>query len=121
MIEAYKKIDDRIQDMHSECENRGITMMLMSDHAQAKVEDTIDIVGKISELGIDENEISYFVEAPMVRFWFHSDSAREKMLEYLSGNEKGTLRPKALVIALTRNRGKGLIDRGPPSDRLRNW
>ena len=27
----------------------------------------------------------------MARFWFHSDSAREKMLDYLSGNEKGNL------------------------------
>lgn len=91
MNDAYKKVDGCIRDMHAECESRGITMMIMSDHAQAKVEDTIDIVGKIKELGIQKNEISYFVEAPMVRFWFHTDNAREKMLEYLSGNEKGTL------------------------------
>jgi len=91
MNDAYKKVDDRIKDMHAECENRGITMMIMSDHAQAKVEDTIDIVRIIDELGIQKNEISYFIEAPKARFWFHSDSAREKMLDYLSGNEKGTL------------------------------
>jgi len=91
MIDAYEKIDDCIKDMHAECERRGITMMILSDHAQAKVEDTIDIVGKIHELGIQKNEISYLIEASKARFWFHSDSAREKMLNYLSENEKGTL------------------------------
>lgn len=91
MIDAYKKIDDCIKDMHAECERKGITMMVLSDHAQDQVVDTIDIVGKINELGIQENEITYFIEAPMARFWFHSDSAREKMLNYLSENEKGTL------------------------------
>ena len=91
MIDAYKRIDECIKDMHEECKRRGVTLMLISDHAQAKVEDTIDIVGKISELGIQKNEITYFIEATKARFWFHTDSAREKMLEYLSGNDKGTL------------------------------
>ena len=91
MIDAYKKIDNCIKDLHAECENRGITLMLMSDHAQAKVEDTIDIPGKIDELGIKKNEITYFIEASKARFWFHSDSAREKMLDYFSGEQRGTL------------------------------
>jgi len=91
MIDAYKKIDNCIKDLHAECENRGITLMLMSDHAQAKVEDTIDIPGKIDELGIKKNEITYYIEASKARFWFHSDSAREKMLNYLSGEQRGTL------------------------------
>jgi len=91
MIDAYKKIDNCIKDMHTECENRGITMMILSDHAQAKVVDTIDIVGKINELGIQKNDISYFVEASKARFWFHTDSAREKILNYLSGEQRGTL------------------------------
>ena len=91
MNDAYKIIDDRIKDMHRECKRRGITMMVMSDHSQQRVEDTIDIVGKIEELGIEKDEISYFIEAPMARFWFHTDSAREKVLDYLSEHEKGTL------------------------------
>jgi len=59
MKDAYKMVDDRIKDIHAECENRGITMMIMSDHAQAKVGDTIDIVRIIDELGIHLNEITY--------------------------------------------------------------
>lgn len=91
MAAAYKQIDERIEEMHKECQRRGITTMILSDHAQERVKETIDIVGKMKELGIQKNEISYFIEASKARFWFHTDSAREKMLEYLSGNEKGTL------------------------------
>jgi len=88
---AYKKLDDLIRDIHTECKNRGITLMLFSDHGQNKVEDTIDISAIIKGLGIQNREISYFIESSKARFWFHTESAREKMLDYLSGNEKGTL------------------------------
>ena len=91
MNEAYMKVDGLIKYILEECENKGATLMLLSDHAQAKVEDTIDIAGKIEELGIKKNEITYFIEATKARFWFHTDSARQKMLDYLSSNEKGAL------------------------------
>jgi len=91
MIDSYKKIDDFIKSLHTQCQKKGITLMIISVHGQNTVEDTINIVGKINELGIEKNEITYFIEASKARFWFHSDSAREKMLNYLSRNEKGTL------------------------------
>jgi len=91
MIDSYKKIDDFIKSVHIEGQKKGITLMIISVHGQNTVEDTINIVGKINELGIEKNEITYFIEASKARFWFHSDSAREKMLNYLSRNEKGTL------------------------------
>jgi hypothetical protein len=55
------------------------------------VKSSVDIIKKIDELGIKKNEITYFIEAPKARFWFHSDNAREKMLEYLSENTDGVL------------------------------
>ena len=91
MIDAYKKIDERIKDMHAECERRGISVMILSDHGHAEVNDTIDIAAKIKELGIQKHEISYLIEASKARFWFHTDSAKEKMLRYLSELDKGTL------------------------------
>lgn len=91
MEKAYKKVDETISNMHRECEKRGISVMVLSDHGHAKVEDTIDIKAKIEELGIKDNEISYLIEASKARFWFHSDNARNKMLNYLSENDRGTL------------------------------
>ena len=91
MIDSYKKLDDFIKSVHTECQEKGITLMVIGDHGQDVVQDTINIVEKINELGIQKNEITYYIEASKARFWFHSDSAREKMLNYLSENEKGTL------------------------------
>ncbi len=91
MIDAYKKIDNCIKNMHGQCERRGISVMILSDHGHAEVKDTIDIAATIKELGIQKHEISYLIEASKARFWFHTDSAREKMLSYLSELDKGKL------------------------------
>jgi len=91
IVDSYKKIDVFIKFLHSECEKRGVTLMILSDHGMELVKSSIDIIQKIDELGIKKNEITYFIEAPKARFWFHSDSAREKMLNYLSENPEGVL------------------------------
>ena len=65
--------------------------MVFADHGMELVKNSVDIIQKIDEMGIKNNEITYYIEAPKARFWFHSDSAREKMLNYLSGNPDGVL------------------------------
>jgi len=91
MIDSYNKVDGFIKFLHSECEKRGITLMILADHGQEVVKNRVDIIQKIHEMGIKNSEITYFIEAPKARFWFHSDSAREKMLNYLSENPDGVL------------------------------
>jgi len=91
MIDSWNKVDDFIKRVHTECQKKGVILMVISVHSQDTVEDTVNIVGKINELGTQKNEITYYIEASKARFWFHSNSAREKMLNYLSENEKGTL------------------------------
>ena len=91
MIDSYKKLDYFIKSVHTECREKGITLMVIGDHGQDVVKDTINIVEKVNEFGIQKNEITYFIEPSKVRFWFHSDSAREKILNYLSESDKGTL------------------------------
>ncbi len=91
MIDSYNKVDKFVKFLHSECEKRGITLMIFSDHGQELVKNSVDIIQKIDELGIKNNEITYYVEASKARFWFHSESAREKMLNYLAGNPAGVL------------------------------
>lgn len=91
MIDSYNKIDEFTRFLHSECKSRGITLMILADHGMELVKNSVDIMKKIAELGIRNNEITYYIEASKVRFWFHSDSAREKMLDYLSKNPEGVL------------------------------
>jgi len=89
MIDSYNKVDQFINFLHSECEKKGVTLMILADHGMELVKNSVDIVQKIHELGIKNNEITYYIEASKVRFWFHSDSAREKMLNYLPENPHG--------------------------------
>ncbi|MGB2692308.1 MAG: alkaline phosphatase family protein [Thermodesulfobacteriota bacterium] len=91
MIDSYNKIDSFIKYLHSECKKQGTTLMILADHGQELVKNSVDIIQKINEMGIRKNEITYYVEASKVRFWFHSDSAKEKMLNYLSKNPEGVL------------------------------
>lgn len=89
--DSFNKVDSYIQLLHSECEKRGITLMFLAEHGMEPVNNTLDIKKLIHELGIKDSEITYYIEASKTRFWFHSDSAREKMLSYLSKNEQGNL------------------------------
>ncbi len=91
MIDSYKKVDSYIEFLHSESERRGVTLMILADHGMEVVKNTVNIKQKIHEMGIRNNEMTYFVEAPKARFWFHSGSAKEKMLDYLSNNPDGVL------------------------------
>ena len=91
MIDSYNKVDRYIKFLHSECEKKGITLMILAEHGMELVKNSVDIIQKIRELGIKNDEITYYIEAPKARFWFHSDSAREKMLNYLSGNPDGVV------------------------------
>ena len=91
MIDTYNNVDRFIKYLHSQCEMKGITLMILAEHGMELVKNSIDIIQKINELEIRNDEITYYIEASKVRFWFHSDSAREKMLNYLSGNPEGVL------------------------------
>ena len=89
--DSYNKIDSYIKFLHSECEKKGITLMFLTEHGMETVNKTFDIKQKIRELGIRDSEITYYIEASKTRFWFHSESAREKMVNYLSDHEDGNL------------------------------
>ncbi len=91
MIDSHNKIDSYIKFLHSECDKNGITLMILSEHGMEQVKNTVNIKQKIQEMGIKDTEITYYIEAPKARFWFHSDSAKEKMLDYLSKNKDGNL------------------------------
>jgi hypothetical protein len=91
MTFAYKRFDDFVGSLHSLCIKNGATLLILSDHGQEVIKGSFNIIEKIQEFGIKDNEITYYIEAPKARFWFHTDTAREKLLNYLSGVRNGTL------------------------------
>jgi hypothetical protein len=80
----YKKFDDFIRNLHSLCIKNGATLLILSDHGQQVVKGTFNLTEKIEELGIKNHEITYYIEAYKVRFWFHTDTAREGTTIYIN-------------------------------------
>ncbi len=87
----YTKIDSFLEELYNRCNDKSINMMLLSDHGQEPVKSSIDIVNGLKRLGISKHEYTYFIEASKARFYFHSDRAREKILDLLSSIEHGTI------------------------------
>lgn len=89
----YRKIDSLIEEFHKKCEKKGFTLMVLSDHGQEPVRGSIDLFERLGKLNISRYEYTFYIEAPKARFWFHSDSARERITHMLSSVKHGTLLP----------------------------
>lgn len=87
----YKSVDNFVKNLHEKCQEKGTTLMILSDHGMEKVTGSIDIKRELSRLDLSEDEYSFFIEVPMARFWFHNDRARRKIVEMLSSIDNGTL------------------------------
>lgn len=91
MIDSYNEVDAYLKTLHDECSRNGITLMILGEHGMEPVKKRINIKQIIRELGIRDSEITYYIEASKIRFWFHSQNAREKILNYLRDNNDGSL------------------------------
>jgi len=87
----YRGVDDFIRRLHQKCEQKNVTLLILSDHGQERVKDSIDIQGELKRLDLPEDEYQFYLEAPMGRFWFHTDRARAKIVEMLSSIRNGTV------------------------------
>ena len=77
----YRDTDVFINNLFEKCRENGVTLILLSDHGQDEVIGTIDILKSLKNLGIHEDEYSYFIQNQMARFWFHNNIARNRALE----------------------------------------
>jgi Type I phosphodiesterase / nucleotide pyrophosphatase len=87
----YAVIDDFIRKLHKKCRQKNIALMLVSDHGHEAIRSSIDICAKLQEMGLTDNDISYFIEVSSARFWPHTDRARNKATEWLSSINTGKL------------------------------
>jgi hypothetical protein len=89
----YRTIDAFIERLGDKCRAHGVTLIVLSDHGHEAVIDSIDLKDRLRRLGLDANEYSYFLELPIVRFWFHSGRARERILDLLEETDDVRLCP----------------------------
>ncbi len=85
----YREVDQFVERLHYQCQKTNVSLMLLSDHGMEPVKGSIDIKSKLEKLEISSEEYTYFIEAPVARFWFHTERARSKILNMLSSVEHG--------------------------------
>jgi len=77
----YRDTDAFLNNLFEKCRENGVALILLSDHGQDEIIGTIDILNSLKNLGIQEDEYSYFIQAAMARFWFHNNIARNSALK----------------------------------------
>lgn len=98
----YGEVDAFARALHEKCQAHGVTMVLLSDHAQELVTRFVDLKAGVRGLDVSEEEYTAFVESMKARFWFHTDRARDVITGHLSKSADGVLvsyreMPKYLV------------------------
>jgi predicted AlkP superfamily pyrophosphatase or phosphodiesterase len=82
---VYAGYDKFVRSLYEKCKNNKITLLLFSDHGYDQITGYIDLFHELKKLNLSQEEYRYFVELSMARFWFFSDTARERIVEMLQG------------------------------------
>jgi predicted AlkP superfamily phosphohydrolase/phosphomutase len=87
----YKITDNFINKIYEKSRDFNITLMLLADHGMEVVHGSIDIKKSLKKLNLSQRDYDYFMEVPMVRFWFHTDKARNAIINMLSSIPNGQI------------------------------
>jgi hypothetical protein len=87
----YGRIDKFVNSLSERCKANGVVLALLSDHGHEEIKGSIDIKRELNRLNVAEDEYTFFIDVPMIRFWFRTDSARREILSKLSELENVTL------------------------------
>ena len=69
-----------------------VRLFVCSDHGMATVEQTVDIGRKVKALGLHEGrDFVATYDSTMARFWFYSDTARQRISTLLSNMTEGRI------------------------------
>lgn len=91
IAQFYGHIDMFMRLLADRCGTRGWSLMLVSDHGHEPIRASHNLRELLAALPIGEDEYSYFLEVSNVRFWFHTDAARNAVRELLVAIPAATL------------------------------
>jgi len=98
--EVYGIFDNFIGTLHHNCQQRQIPIMMVSDHSLVPVKGTIDIKRILRRLNLSDKAYTCFIEVTRVTFWFHTESAREKIISALANVDHGNILDEADLCRL---------------------
>ena len=83
MHNALRRTDEFVATLANACAAAGYTFLLLSDHGQEQVKNTIPLFQTLKQTKVSNTQYTYFCELACARFWFHSDQARETIIPSL--------------------------------------
>ena len=92
IAEKLRYVDGFVERLHKRCRDAGVTMMLLVDHGQEPITDSINIKKLLKHSGVPRNEYVYFCEVSAVRFWFKTERARTEITRLLENLQNTTLK-----------------------------
>jgi len=90
--QKLRYVDGFIKRLHEQCEAAGVTMILLVDHGQERIRSSINLLKLLKRSGVPREEYVFLAEVSAVRFWFHTQRARERITELLRGVEHTTIK-----------------------------
>jgi arylsulfatase A-like enzyme len=91
MKSKLTELDRQIGELDERCREQGVRFMLLSDHGQEPVRDSIDLRRALATAGVPRSDYTYYLEAAIARFWFRNDRARTRITALLESTENTTL------------------------------
>jgi hypothetical protein len=81
----YRHFDTFIASLHKRCRDRGVVLMLLSDHGMEPVRNYIDLARALRRLDLADGDYDVFIEPSKATFWVKNETIRARILDLLSG------------------------------------
>ncbi len=86
----YGGVDALVRDLHAQCERAGVTMVLLSDHGQEQVRESVDLRPWLRQLDLPPEECLYYLQPITLRFWCRTERVRRAVAGLLKALPHGT-------------------------------
>jgi hypothetical protein len=80
----YARIDKFLENLYERCSVNSVTLAILSDHGHQEIKGSIDIKRELKKLNLAEDEYTFFIDVSMIRFWFRTAGARQKIVAMLA-------------------------------------
>lgn len=92
---CYAGVDEFAAALHRKCQRNGILFIALSDHGMEPVRRVVDLHRTLAAQDAKSSEYDYFIENSKATLWFHTDRAREALLDRLASLEFGSVLRRA--------------------------
>lgn len=88
MSRHLRKVDQFAESVSQRCERAGVRMILLVDHGQEAVRQTIDLRAMVRGSGAPASDVLDYVEVGVARFWFANEAARDAVRNALAKDSR---------------------------------